>query len=312
VTAFRDTEDVARSCSDAVGGGPVGAAGAPAAGGLLGAVPPTGLVLAGVASTQVGAAFAKTLFDELGPAGTVLLRVLFAAVVLLVVSRPGLRGRTRSQWRIVLVFGAVLAGMNLSFYAAIERIPLGVAVTLEFVGPLGVAIAGSRRAVDALWVLLAAAGVVLLGGGSAGEDAAGIGLALLAGAFWAAYILASARVGQRFQASTGLALAMGAAALLLLPVGVLDGGAALLEPRALLAGAAVAMLSSAIPYTLEMEALRRLPARVFGVLMSLEPAVAALAGLVVLGELLAPREWIAVALVIAASVGATRRAAPEA
>jgi inner membrane transporter RhtA len=280
--------------------------------GLLGAVPPTALVLLGVASTQVGSALAKGLFAELGPGGTVLLRVVFAALVIAALSRPSLRGHAAADLRLVALFGVVLAGMNLCFYLAIERIPLGVAVTLEFVGPLGVAVAGSRRAVDALWVVLAGAGVVLLGGAGAADDPAGVALALLAGAFWAGYILVSARVGRRFERSTGLALAMGFGAVLLLPVGTLDAGAALLEPALVAAGAGVALLSSAIPYTLELEALRRLPARVFGVLMSTEPAVAALAGLVVLGERLSGRDWIAIGLVVAASVGAARGHGPEA
>jgi inner membrane transporter RhtA len=195
--------------------------------------------------------------------------------------------------------------MNLSFYEALDRIPLGVAVTLEFVGPLGVAVAASRRALDVLWVALAASGIVLLadlGGGSA--DTAGVALALLAGVFWAAYILVNERVGRSFEGGGGLALAMAVATVLLFPVGVTDAADALLDPRVLAIGAAVAMLSSAIPYSLELEALRRIPAGVFGVLMSLEPAVAALAGLAILGEVLGVREWSGIGLVVAASAGA--------
>jgi inner membrane transporter RhtA len=278
---------------------------------FLGAVPPTALVLAGVVSTQVGSALAKGLFESLGPAGTAFIRVLVASLVLVALSRPALRGRTRADLRLVAVFALVLAAMNLCFYLAIERIPLGVAVTLEFVGPLGVAVAGSRRALDGLWVLLAAGGIVLLGGGAAG-DPVGVGLALTAGTCWAGYILASARVGRRFEAGTGLALAMALGAIVLLPVGTWDAGAALLDPTLLAAGAGVALLSSAIPYTLELEALRRLSPRVFGVLMSTEPAVAALAGLVVLGERLGALDWLAMGLVTAASVGAVRGAGPQA
>ncbi len=274
---------------------------------VLGVVPPTVLVLLGVTTTQIGAALAKGLFEELGPAGTVFVRVVFAALVLLVVFRPRLRGRTAPELRLVGLFGLVLAAMNLCFYRAIERIPLGVAVTLEFVGPLGVAIAGSRRALDALWVVLAAAGVVLLGG-EGGDDPVGIGLALLAGACWAAYIVAGARLGDRFEPGTGLALAMTFGAVLLLPVGAVDAGPALLDPRLLLAGVGVALLSSVIPYTLELEALRRMPPRVFGVLMSVEPGVAALAGLIVLGERLSSADWLAIGLVAAASAGAARGA----
>ena len=272
-------------------------------------MPPTGLVLVAVASVQFGAALAKTLFDELGVGGTVFLRVGLAAVVLWVLWRPRVRGRPRGDLWLAAAFGLSLAGMNLAFYAALDRVPLGVAVTFEFVGPLGVAVAGSRRLLDLLWVVLAAGGILLLSDLGGGElDAVGVLLALLAGVFWAAYILLSARAGRSFPGGTGLALAMGLAAVVLVPVGVVDGGEALLEPDLIALGAAVAMLSSAIPYSLELEALRRLPERVFGVLMSAEPAMATLAGLVVLGELLGARELAAIGLVIAASAGATRGA----
>lgn len=280
--------------------------------GRTGAVPPTGLVLVAIGSTQLGAALAKSLFDELGPAGTVLLRVLFAAVALTLIWRPGLRRWTRRELALAAAFGAALAGMNLSFYAALDRIPLGVAVTLEFSGPLGVALLGSRRALDVLWAVLAAAGIVLLADPTGGAaDPLGVAFALIAGACWAAYILLSQRAGRAFPGGTGLALAMGIGAVLLLPAGVSGGGTELLEPSALAVGASVALLSSAIPYSLELEALRRLPARVFGVLMSLEPAVAALVGFVVLGELLGSRELAAILLVVAASVGASRSTGVE-
>jgi len=273
-------------------------------------LPPTGLVLAAVASVQFGAALAKTLFDDLGPGGTVFLRVLFAALLLLVLWRPRVGGRPRRDLALAAAFGVSLAGMNLSFYGALDRIPLGVAVTFEFVGPLGVAVVGSRRALDLLWVVLAAAGILLLSdfGDFAGLDSGGVGLALLAGGFWAAYILLSARIGRVFSGGSGLALAMVVASVLLVPVGVADGGDALLQPGLLALGAAVAMLSSAVPYSLELEALRRLPEPVFGVLMSLEPAVAALAGFVVLGQDLRARELVAILLVVAASAGAARGA----
>jgi inner membrane transporter RhtA len=272
-------------------------------------IPPTVLVVAAVSSVQFGAALAKSLFDEVGPGGTVFLRVLFAAVVLVAVWRPAVGGRSRLDWRLIAAFGLSLAAMNLAFYEALERIPLGIAVTFEFVGPLGVAIAGSRRPLDLAWVVLAAAGIVLLSDfGSADLDGLGVALALLAGGFWAAYILLSARVGRRFPGGSGLALAMVAAAAMLVPVGVADAGGELLVPGVLAVGAAVAMLSSAIPYTLEMEALRRMPAGVFGVMMSIEPAVAALAGFIVLDEGLATRELVAILLVVAASAGAARDA----
>ena len=273
-------------------------------------VPPTLLVLLGIASVQFGAALAKGLFDEIGVGGTVFLRVLFAAVVLMAIWRPSPRGRSRHDLVLVAVFGLVLACMNLSFYASLDRIPLGAAVTFEFVGPLGVAVAGSRRPLDLVWVALAGAGILLLSDlGAGGLDRLGIALALLAGAFWAGYILLSARIGQRYEGADGLALAMVVGTAVLVPVGVADAGGELLVPWILAAGAAVAVLSSAIPYALEMEALRRLPTGVFGVLMSLEPGMAALAGYVLLGEGLVAREIVAILLVVAASAGALRGAA---
>ena len=277
-------------------------------------MPPVVLVLLAVGSVQFGAALAKTLFDEVGAGGTVFLRVLFAAVVLAAIWRPRLRGRGAADLWLVAGFGLTLAGMNLAFYAALDRIPLGVAVTFEFVGPLGVAVAGSRRRLDLLWVSLAAAGILLLADfGDFGDlDVSGVALALLAGGFWAAYILLSARTGKAFPGGTGLALAMIVASALLAPVGAADGGDSLLDPVVLALGLAVAMLSSAIPYSLELEALRRLPAGIFGVLMSLEPAVAGLAGYVVLGETLGVREVAAIGFVVVASAGAARSAAPAA
>lgn len=276
------------------------------------AFPPTGLVLAAICSVQLGAAFAKVLFEDLGPAGTVLLRTAFAAIILLAVWRPwrSLNASgfaARDDALLVVAFGVTLAAMNLCFYEALSRVPLGIAVTLEFTGPLAVAVAGSRRALDVLWVVLAAAGILLLAPigalGASDVDPLGAGLALLAGAFWAAYILLGARTGRVFPGGTGLAMAMGLSTVLLVPFGVAGAGAALLDPRLLAAGLGVALLSSAIPYSLELEALRRLPARVFGVLMSLEPAVGALLGFVVLGEMLGLRAMVAIALVVTASVG---------
>jgi len=272
-------------------------------------IPPTLLVLLAVSSVQFGGAFAKTLFDEVGPGGTVFLRVVFGAAVLAALWRPRLRGRSGADWRLLVSFGLVLVAMNLAFYEALARIPLGIAVTFEFIGPLGVAVAGSRRALDFLWVVLAAAGILLLSDfGGADLDGLGVALALTAGVFWAAYILLAARVARAHPGGQGLALAMGAGALMLVPVGVADGGGDLLAPAVLAIGLAVGILSSAIPYTLEMEALRRMPAGVFGVLMSLEPAMAALAGFIVLGEGLATRELVAIVLVVAASAGAARGA----
>jgi inner membrane transporter RhtA len=267
----------------------------------------TALVLSGIVSVQVGAAFATTLFDELGPAGTVFLRIAFAALLLLLIWRPPLRLGEGAARRDVLLLGLVLAGMNLSFYVALDRIPLGIAVTLEFVGPLGVALAGSRRRLDLLWVGLAAAGILLLAPVPGSDlDALGVVMALLAGTFWGAYILLTARVGRALPGGGGLAIAMTVAALAVLPVGLADGGEALLDAELLVIGLAVAVLSSALPYSVELEALRRLPENTFGVLMSLEPAVAATVGFVGLDQDLAAREVVAIGLVLVASVGALR------
>jgi inner membrane transporter RhtA len=262
-----------------------------------------------VASVQFGAALAVTLFDEVGPGGTVLLRLGFAAVVLLVVWRPRPGALTAPQLRAVALFGLALAGMNGCYYLALDRIDQGVAVTFEMVGPLGVAVAGSRRGVDLVWVGLAAAGVLLLTGGAGGDlDTVGVAFAVAAGGFWAAYILLSARVGRALPGGQGLALAMVVGTVVVAPPGVADGGNALLAPGLLATGAGVAVLSSVIPYSLEMEALRTMPERVFGVLMSLEPAAAALAGFIVLGQDLGGAELVAIALVVAASAGAARTA----
>jgi inner membrane transporter RhtA len=277
------------------------------------AVPAVTLVLGAIVSVQVGAAVATTLFDDLGPTGTVMLRLAFAALVLLAIARPALAGLRDARARDVILFGLALAGMNTSFYLALDRIPLGIGVTLEFVGPLGVAFAASRRRIDLLWATLAAAGILVLSPFPSGDlDLLGCALALLAGAFWAAYIVLSERIGRSFAGAEGLALAMSVAALLLLVPGVAEAGAELLDPALLAAGFAVAMLSSAIPYTLELEALRRLPRGTFGVLMSLEPAVAATAGFVILDQGLAPREAAAIALVVVASAGALRTSPPPA
>jgi inner membrane transporter RhtA len=265
------------------------------------------LVVAGVITAQFGAGYAVTLFDELGPGGAAFLRLFFAALVLVAVWRPRLRGHSFADLRVAVTFGVVLGVMNLSIYSAMDRIPLGVAVTIEFAGPMAVAVIGSRRPLDLLWVALAATGIVLLtdpGGGSL--DSVGVMFALLAATMWAFYILLSERTGRIFPGGSGLAVAMVAGAVVVAPFGIGQAGSELLKPELLAAGAAVALASSVIPYSLDLEALRRLPARLFGVLMSLEPAVAALAGLIVLGQELGAREWVAIALVVIASGGATR------
>lgn len=279
---------------------------------VIDAVPAPVFVLGGVASTQFGASLAKQIFDDVGPAGTTFLRVLLAALVLAAIWPPRWRNHGRRDLGLALAFGVSLAFMNLCFYESIDRIPQGVAVTIEFSGPLTVAVLGSRRAMDLVWVTLAAVGILLLANaGGAGIDATGAGLALLAGVFWGSYILLSARVGQAFPRMEGLALAMVIGAAILLPFGLAGGGTDLLDPKVLAIGAGVAMLSSAIPYSLELEALRRLPTGVFGVLMSMEPAVAALSGLIVLGEVLQAREWVAIGFVVVASAGAARFATRE-
>jgi inner membrane transporter RhtA len=274
--------------------------------GLLSRVPSPTLVVSGIASVQFGSALAATLFARIGPGGAVLLRLLTATIALCLIWPPRLRQIARRDLILACGFGLILAAMNLTFYHAIQRIPLGVAVTIEFIGPLGVAVLGSRRPLDLLWVLLAVGGILALTHGDLHSlNLLGLLLALTAGGLWGAYILVNARLGRAFSDGTGLAVAMGVATLLALPVGLAEGGAHLLSAHVLLLGAAVGMLSSAIPYSFELEALRRIATRVFGVLMSLEPAIAALAGFIVLGQALSTREGAGIALVIAASAGAS-------
>jgi len=275
------------------------------------AVPAPAFVLGAAVSVQGGAAVAKSLFPELGPPGVVFLRLLFGGIALWAFGRPRLRGRSGRELRLVAMLGLALVCMNLSFYEALDRIPLGIAVTVEFVGPLGLAVAGSRRRLDLLWVAFAAAGIALLAEGGGDVHALGLGLAALAGGFWACYILLGVRVGRAFAGTTGLAPAMLVGALVALPWGVASGGSALGDPALLGAGVGVGLLSSALPWSLELEAMRRLPTHAFGVLMSLEPAVAALAGFVFLGETLGVRALVAIALVVVASAGASRTHAPE-
>jgi inner membrane transporter RhtA len=263
-------------------------------------------VVGAVLSVQLGAAAATTLFDEVGPTGTVFYRLLFAALVLVAVCRPDPRGAERRSLVLAAAFGVTLAAMNLCFYEALDRIPLGIAVTFEFVGPLTVALLGSRRPLDLAWIGLAAGGIVLLTGPGGSAEAAGIVLALAAGGFWALYILLSARVGRAFSGGDGLALAMAVSAALMAAPGIAAGGGDLLDARVIAVGAAVALLSSAIPYSLELEALRRLRVGAFGVLMSLEPAIAALVGLVALQQGLAIAEVAGIVCVVAASAGVLR------
>ena len=264
------------------------------------------LVVIGIISVQAGAAIAKDLFGTISPTSMVFLRLVTSTVVLLAIARPTWRGRSRSDWLVVAGFGASLGLMNWAIYQSFARIPLGIAVTIEFIGPLTLAVLGSRRARDLVWVGLAAIGVTLLGFESADLDAVGVAFALLAGAGWAAYILLSAQTGQRWPGFDGLAMASAFATLLLSAPAIVSGGTALLDPHVLLIGVLVGVLSSVIPYSCELVALRSLAPSVFGILMSLEPAAAALAAIVVLNELLSPIQWLAVGCVVGASVGATR------
>jgi inner membrane transporter RhtA len=269
-------------------------------------ISPIWLVLVGIASVQLGAGIAKTLFDEVEPETIVWLRLVTSAVVLTLIVRPALRGRSGSDWAVVLGFGATLGLMNWAIYQSFARIPLGIAVTIEFIGPLALAVIGSRRARDLAWVALAAIGVALLGLEPADLNVAGVLFALLAGASWAAYILLSAQTGRRWQGLDGLAMASVVATLLLTPVVAGTGGGGLDDGRILLLGALVGLLSSVVPYSCEMAALRTLPPSVFSILMSLEPAAAALAGMLVVGEFLTGVQWLAVVCVVVASIGATR------
>ena len=274
--------------------------------GRLDRAPAPLLVLVAIASVQCGSALARGLFDDLGAAGITLLRLALASLLLFVVLRPRLRSWSRRAWRAAALLGVVMAGMNLVFYLAIRTVPLGVAVTVEFVGPLLLALVHTRRVVDLLWAALAAGGVVLLGADSAGGvPLSGLALALLAGMFWAGYILASADVGRTLPGTDGLAIGLAVAALIVLPFGASGAGAVLHRPALLLPALGVAILSSVLSYGLELSALRRIPTRVFGILMSLEPAAAAVAGLLFLSQRLHLREVAALLMVSAASAGVT-------
>lgn len=262
-------------------------------------------MLVGILSVQFGAGVAKSLFDEVSPTLIVWLRLVTSAVVLVAIARPALR-RTGRDWLVVAGFGASLGVMNWAIYQSFARIPLGIAVTVEFVGPLALAVLGSRRPRDLVWVGLAALGVALLGLERGDVTLAGVLFALLAGIAWATYILLSAQTGRRWPGLDGLAVASVVATLLLTPLALGAGGSDLADGRVVLLGALVGLLSSVIPYSCELVALRSLSPAVFSILMSLEPAAAALAGIVVLGEFLEPVQWVAMACVVIASVGATR------
>lgn len=272
---------------------------------------PVGLVLVAVLSVQFGGALAATLLPLVGVAGSVLLRMLLAAVIMLAVIRPRWRGRSPQDWVTVVLFAAALTAMNLCFYASLQRLPIGVAVTIEFLGPLLLAAATSRRGRDVLAVILALAGVVLISEAAtvpwAQMDLAGIGLAAAAGGFWACYIVLSGRTGTRFEGLDGMAITLTIASVAMLPLGVVQAGTSLLEGEVILRGLGIALLSSAIPYSLELLALRRLSAGVFGVLLSLEPAAAALAGLLVLSQTLTLVQVAGMVMVVCASIAVLGR-----
>lgn len=268
------------------------------------------LVVGGIVSVQVGAAIAKDLFSLVPPTAMVWLRLVTSAVILVAIARPALRGRSAADWRVALAFGVSLMTMNWAIYQSFARIPLGIAVTIEFLGPLAVAVIGSRRPRDLVWVATGGAGVALLGIAPGDITLVGVLFALLAGAAWAAYILLSASTGRRWPGISGLAVASVVGAVALAPPALVEAGPDLLDVKVLVLGVAIGLLSSVIPYSLELKALRRIPPRVFGVLMSLEPAAAALAAMALLGEFLTPVQWTALACVVVASVGATRSAEP--
>jgi inner membrane transporter RhtA len=269
------------------------------------ALPAPLYALGAIASVQVGATVARHLFPYLGPTATVFVRVGFGALILLAIARPGLRHLSVAQWREVVPFGLIIAGMNLCFYQSIARIPLGIAVTIEFLGPLAVAIVGSRRALDFAWALLAAVGVALLSLTGGSVTLLGVLFALGAAVGWASYIVLGQRVGRLVAGPDGLALALTVGGLALAPFGIAAAGARLLDLRNLGLGLVVAILSSAIPFSLEFAALRRLSRQLFGILMSLEPAMGAAAGFLFLSQRLNIRDLVAIALVTVASVGAT-------
>ena len=269
-------------------------------------IPAVWLVISGIISVQFGAAIAKNLFHLIPPTAMVWLRLVSSAIILLIMARPRLRGQSRRDWLIVLGFGVSLMTMNWAIYQSFARIPLGIAVTIEFLGPLTVAVIGSRRLTDLIWVGLAGTGVALLGLSKATLTLAGVGFALIAALAWACYILLSAETGRRWPGLNGLAIASMVGAIALAPPAILETGSRLLSPTVLALGVAVGLLSSVIPYSFELMALRRIPPRLFSILMSLEPAAAALAAMIVLGEFLTPVQWLAMACVVIASIGATR------
>ncbi len=270
-------------------------------------IPPVPAVLLAIVSVQGGAAIAKGIFPFMGATGTATLRIVLSAIILLLAYRPQLNKISAHQWKLIVPYGITLGAMNLSFYLSLSRIPLGLAVTLEFLGPLVLAISSSRKALDFLWAILAAAGIFLIAPWSVDSklDLLGTGLALLAGTFWAAYIVIGGKVSKVIDGGQAVSIGMAVASCVVIPFALADGSFAQLNFKLLGLGLAIALLSSAIPYTLEMSALKHIPAKTFSILMSLEPAVAAICGIIFLSEHLAAKEWVSIILVVTASLGAT-------
>ncbi len=269
-------------------------------------------VLGSMLSVQGGASIAKYLFHLLGPAGATTLRLGLAGVLLAVINRPAVHKFTRTEWRYALCYGVAIGAMNLTFYYGIERIPLGLGVTVEFIGPLGLALLTSRKPADFLWAILAGTGIALIvPWRSGGVDPLGLFFVFLAGIFWAAYIVASGRITRKMKSSDAVTSGMCIAMLIVLPFGILSGDLVNLNGKLLSLGLGVAIFSSALPFTLDLLALKRIPAKTFSVLQSLQPAFGALSGLVFLGEILSFRQWIAILFVVAASTGAAVSADPR-
>ncbi|WP_082096472.1 EamA family transporter [Demequina gelatinilytica] len=266
------------------------------------------LVLLGLACQEVGASIAVLLFPRVGPVGMVALRLLFSALVLLAIAARSLRGVDVRHWRIMLGYGLALGLMNVLFYLSLERIPLGIAVTIEVLGPLTLSVVESRTLRGLVWAVTAGVGVALLGGTAHGLDLVGVAFAAGAGALWAVYILMARSAGAALPGLSGIAIATSLGALLTVPVALATVGSVLVTPSVLALGFAVAVLSSAIPYGIELTALRRLRAETFAVLMALAPAVAALTGLVVLDQALTWTVALGIVMVTVAGVGAVRTA----
>jgi len=269
-------------------------------------IPAVPAVLLSMISVQGGASIAKHLFPFLGASGTASLRIGFSALILLAVFRTNLWQLTQKQWLYCLAYGTCLGAMNLVFYWAIKRIPLGLGVTIEFTGPLALALLGSRKLLDLLWVLLAGLGIALIAPWQNNNvDLLGVALALLAGALWAGYIVLGGKISKLLKSGDAVAVGMLFATAFILPFGILSNDLAAVNAPLLLIGVAVALLTSAIPFTLDMGALRQLSPKNYGILMSLHPAFGALSGMLFLDEYLSLTQWLSIVCVIMASVGAT-------